>query len=151
MELDFRWPCCLSWHDYAHDHSKEAQGTAEDLNHQDLYKECWILGIRQCTTASDYSDAYPEDSKFDHLEPWIMIHVKIKCEFYHLPANKISKADNKTWGKDCITSSHRLWIMHSGCWHTFKLCLEDDCHDYTINCNGLTEDDTGKRDACVKS
>lgn len=32
--------------------------------------------------------------------------------------------------------------MHSGCWHTFKLCLEDDCHDYTINCNGLTEDDT---------
>jgi hypothetical protein len=78
MDLDFGWPCCLSWHDYANDHSKQAQSTAEDLNHQDLYKEGWILSIRQCTAASNYSHAYPEDSKFDHLEPRNIIHNKDK-------------------------------------------------------------------------
>jgi hypothetical protein len=27
--------------------------------------------------------------------------------------------------------------------------LEDDCHDYTINCNSLTEDDTVKQRRCI--
>jgi hypothetical protein len=61
-----------------------------------------------------------------------------------LPANKISEANDKTRCKDRIASSKRLRIVHLGCWHTFKLCLEDDCHNYTINCNSLTEDDTEK-------
>lgn len=76
IELGFCRPCCLRWHDYAHNHSKQTQGTAEDLNHQDLYKEWWILSIRQCTAASNYSHTNPADHKFNHLRTWTMIHKK---------------------------------------------------------------------------
>jgi len=37
------------------------------------------------------------------------------------------------------TPEHTIEMMD-----TFKFCLEDDCHNYTINCDSLTEDDTAK-------
>lgn len=119
--LSLSWPCCLSWHDDANNHTKKPQSTAKDLNDQDLDEQRWVLRIRQGTAASNYPNTDPIDKKrkTDENENSKIVHCICLVPYFGFVRKK---APHLTNGSEVVAyfeemvhnQFYRLWkVIHN--------------------------------------